>query len=211
MDIGVVSAREALDYGFSGVMVRGSGIKWDLRKVQPYDAYHLVDFDVPIGRHGDCYDRCVCVRACAHVFVFVCVHGITCVLPISSVPLSPPDCICIHLLVSRYLCRIEEMRQSLNIVLQCLNKMPEGEVRVDDAKIMPPRRAEMKVYTPHDSHTLYKAPMPISGSVHICVCATLQWQCYVSAFRCVKVCVDVHTCTHTLCVWILLYRLQWRH
>ena len=57
VDIGVVSAREALDYGFSGVMVRGSGIKWDLRKVQPYDAYDQVDFDVPIGRHGDCYDR----------------------------------------------------------------------------------------------------------------------------------------------------------
>lgn len=57
VDVGVVSAREALDYGFSGVMVRGSGIKWDLRKVQPYDAYDQVDFDVPIGRHGDCYDR----------------------------------------------------------------------------------------------------------------------------------------------------------
>ena len=42
---------------FSGVMLRGSGVKWDLRKTQPYDAYHLVDFDVPIGRHGDCYDR----------------------------------------------------------------------------------------------------------------------------------------------------------
>ena len=58
VDVGVVSAREALDYGFSGVMVRGSGIKWDLRKVQPYDAYDQVDFEVPIGRHGDCYDRC---------------------------------------------------------------------------------------------------------------------------------------------------------
>ena len=57
VDIGVVSAREALDFGFSGVMVRGSGIKWDLRKVQPYDAYDQVDFDIPIGRHGDCYDR----------------------------------------------------------------------------------------------------------------------------------------------------------
>ena len=57
VDIGVVSAQEALDYGFSGVMLRGSGIKWDLRKVQPYDAYDQVEFDVPIGRHGDCYDR----------------------------------------------------------------------------------------------------------------------------------------------------------
>ena len=59
VDIGIVSAKEALDYGFSGVMVRGSGIKWDLRKVQPYDAYDQVHFDVPIGRHGDCYDRLV--------------------------------------------------------------------------------------------------------------------------------------------------------
>lgn len=58
-DIGIVSAEDALNYGFSGVMLRGSGIKWDLRKSQPYDAYHLVDFDVPIGTNGDCYDRSV--------------------------------------------------------------------------------------------------------------------------------------------------------
>lgn len=57
MDIGVVSAEDALTLGFSGVMLRGSGIKWDIRKSQPYDAYHLVDFDVPIGIKGDCYDR----------------------------------------------------------------------------------------------------------------------------------------------------------
>ena len=82
-------------------MLRGSGVKWDLRKVQPYDAYDEVDFEVPIGVNGDCYDR--------------------------------------------YLCRMEEMRQSLRIILQCLNQMPEGEVKVDDAKITPPRRAEMKV------------------------------------------------------------------
>jgi len=100
VDIGIVTVQDAMDMGFSGVMLRGSGIKWDLRKVQPYDAYDQVDFDVPIGRHGDCYDR--------------------------------------------YLCRVEEMRQSLRIIHQCLNKMPEGEVRVDDAKIMPPKRGEMK-------------------------------------------------------------------
>ena len=57
VDVGVVTVQEALDWGFSGVMVRGSGIKWDLRKVQPYDAYDRMDFDIPIGRHGDCYDR----------------------------------------------------------------------------------------------------------------------------------------------------------
>lgn len=99
-DVGVLSARDALDFGCSGVMLRGSGIKWDLRKTAPYDAYDLVDFDVPIGAKGDCYDR--------------------------------------------YLCRVEEMRQSLRIIYQCLNQMPAGEVRVDDAKIVPPRREEMK-------------------------------------------------------------------
>ncbi|XP_022240954.1 NADH dehydrogenase [ubiquinone] iron-sulfur protein 2, mitochondrial-like [Limulus polyphemus] len=89
-----------LFFWYSGVMLRGSGIKWDIRKAQPYDAYDQVEFDVPIGVRGDCYDR--------------------------------------------YLCRIEEMRQSLNIMYQCLNKMPPGEIKVDDNKISPPKRAEMK-------------------------------------------------------------------
>ncbi|XP_015602621.1 NADH-ubiquinone oxidoreductase 49 kDa subunit [Cephus cinctus] len=100
IDIGVVNAEDALNYGCSGVMLRGSGIKWDIRKSAPYDAYDLVDFDVPIGMKGDCYDR--------------------------------------------YLCRMAEMRQSLRIIHQCLNQMPAGEVRTDDAKIVPPSRAEMK-------------------------------------------------------------------
>lgn len=100
VDIGVVTVEDALNWGFSGVMLRGSGIKWDLRKSQPYDAYDKVEFDVPIGKNGDCYDR--------------------------------------------YLIRVEEMRQSLRIIEQCLNKMPAGEIKVDDAKISPPKRAEMK-------------------------------------------------------------------
>ncbi|XP_065056726.1 NADH-ubiquinone oxidoreductase 49 kDa subunit-like [Rhopilema esculentum] len=100
VDIGIVTAEEAMNYGFSGVMLRGSGIKWDLRKSQPYDAYDQVEFDVPVGKHGDCYDR--------------------------------------------YLCRVEEMRQSMNIIHQCLNKMPEGPIKVDDAKVSPPKRSEMK-------------------------------------------------------------------
>uniref|UniRef100_A0A673HT22 NADH dehydrogenase [ubiquinone] iron-sulfur protein 2, mitochondrial n=1 Tax=Sinocyclocheilus rhinocerous TaxID=307959 RepID=A0A673HT22_9TELE len=100
VDIGVIGAEDALNYGFSGVMLRGSGIKWDLRKSQPYDKYDEVDFDVAVGSNGDCYDR--------------------------------------------YLCRVEEMRQSLRIMLQCLNKMPAGEIKVDDAKIAPPKRSEMK-------------------------------------------------------------------
>lgn len=98
--IGVVSAAEALNYSFTGVMLRGSGVPWDIRKSQPYDAYDQVDFDVPVGVNGDCYDR--------------------------------------------YLCRMEEFRQSLRIIHQCLNKMPEGPIKVEDYKIAPPPRAAMK-------------------------------------------------------------------
>ncbi|SGY16578.1 BQ5605_C012g06915 [Microbotryum silenes-dioicae] len=98
--VGLVTAQQALDYSFSGVMLRGSGIPWDIRKSQPYDAYDQVEFDVPVGKNGDCYDR--------------------------------------------YLCRIEEFRQSLRIIDQCLNKMPEGQVKIDDHKIVPPPRASMK-------------------------------------------------------------------
>lgn len=100
IDIGTVSAHDALNWGFSGVMLRGSGIKWDLRKTQPYDAYGDMEFDVPVGVNGDCYDR--------------------------------------------YLCRMGEMRQSLRIIEQCLNNMPKGEVKVDDAKLSFPKRADMK-------------------------------------------------------------------
>merc|ERR1712106_649005 len=100
IDIGVISSEDAINYGCSGVMLRSTGIKYDLRKAQPYDAYDLVDFDVPVGTRGDCYDR--------------------------------------------YLMRMSEMRQSLRIVEQCLNDMPAGEVRTDDAKCVPPNRAEMK-------------------------------------------------------------------
>jgi len=98
--IGTVTAEDALNLGFSGAMLRGSGVKWDLRKAQPYDAYDKVEFEIPVGTNGDTYDR--------------------------------------------YLCRMEEMRQSLRIIEQCLNKMPTGEVRTDDHKIVPPKRAEMK-------------------------------------------------------------------
>jgi len=100
VDIGIVNAEDALRWGFSGVMLRGSGVNWDLRKDRPYDAYGDLDFIVPTGINGDCYDR--------------------------------------------YLVRMEEMRQSTNMIVQCLNKMPEGEVKVDDRKIAPPSRAQMK-------------------------------------------------------------------
>lgn len=98
--VGVVPADEALNLSFTGVMLRGSGVPWDIRKSQPYDAYDQVEFDVPVGVNGDCYDR--------------------------------------------YLCRMEEFRQSLRIIHQCLNKMPAGPVRVEDYKVSPPPRAAMK-------------------------------------------------------------------
>ena len=68
INIGLITAEQALDWGFSGVVLRGSGVKWDLRKVQPYDAYDKVDFDIPVGVRGDCYDRYVllCISLCHH-------------------------------------------------------------------------------------------------------------------------------------------------
>jgi len=100
VDIGIVSKQDALDYSFSGVMLRGSGIPWDLRKSQPYECYDQLDFKIPIGKNGDCYDR--------------------------------------------YLCRIEEMKESINIINQCLEKMPRGPVKSLDGKISPPPKKEIK-------------------------------------------------------------------
>jgi len=100
VDIGVASPEEAMDWGFSGPMLRGSGVAWDLRKSEPYDVYDQMEFDIPVGKNGDCYDR--------------------------------------------YLVRLEEMRQSLRIIRQCLDQLPDGPVRSTDPKISPPRRAEMK-------------------------------------------------------------------
>ena len=100
--IGVVSPERALQLGFSGAMLRGSGVEWDLRKKQPYAAYDKMDFDIPVGTHGDSYDR--------------------------------------------YLVRIEEMRQSNRIIKQCIDwlRVNPGEVMLEDSKIAPPKRAEMK-------------------------------------------------------------------
>ncbi len=100
VDIGVISAEEALDWGFTGPCLRASGVPWDLRKAQPYDVYAELDFDIPVGKNGDCFDR--------------------------------------------YLVRVEEMRQSVRLMRQCLQKLPEGPVKVDNHKISPPPRAEMK-------------------------------------------------------------------
>ncbi|MFL6857901.1 MAG: NADH-quinone oxidoreductase subunit D [Allosphingosinicella sp.] len=100
VDIGTVSKEDAIAWGFSGPMIRASGIPWDLRKSQPYDMYHEVDFDVPVGTKGDCYDR--------------------------------------------MMVRVEEVRQSVRIMKQCLDKMPQGPIASDDRKVVPPKRAEMK-------------------------------------------------------------------
>jgi NADH-quinone oxidoreductase subunit D len=100
VDIGVVSVQEALDHGFSGVMIRGSGVAWDLRKSQPYDNYENYDFKVPVGKNGDCYDR--------------------------------------------YLCRIEEMRESVKIIIQALTTIPDGPVMTLDTRVGPPKRSDMK-------------------------------------------------------------------
>ena len=100
VDIGVVSRQDAYKWGFSGIMLRGSGIPWDLRRNQPYEIYSELDFKIPLGKNGDCYDR--------------------------------------------YLCRVQEMHESVKIIQQCIDMMPEGLVMSKDNKVTPPRRSEMK-------------------------------------------------------------------
>ena len=100
VDIGIVSKQDALDYSFSGVMLRGSGVAWDLRRSQPYDCYDDLEFKIPVGKNGDCYDR--------------------------------------------YLCRIEEMRESVKIIKQCLKNIPKGPIKTEAGKISPPPKKELK-------------------------------------------------------------------
>jgi NADH-quinone oxidoreductase subunit D len=100
VDISVVSAEDAKDWGFSGPMLRASGVPWDLRKAQPYEVYEELEFDIPVGKNGDCFDR--------------------------------------------YLIRMEEMRQSVRLMRQCIEKLPDGPVLTPDQKVTPPHRAEMK-------------------------------------------------------------------
>ncbi|MEM8799069.1 MAG: NADH-quinone oxidoreductase subunit D [Pseudomonadota bacterium] len=100
VDIGLVSAADAMAWGFSGAMLRGSGVKWDLRKAQPYEVYDKVDFDVVVGKHGDCYDR--------------------------------------------FVLRIEEIKQSLKIIRQCIEDMPAGPISSVNRKLSPPKRSDMK-------------------------------------------------------------------
>ena len=100
VDIANITKDEAIDNGFTGFILRSTGVPWDLRKSQPYDAYEDFDFKIPVGKNGDCYDR--------------------------------------------YLCQIAEMRESIKIMLQCIEKMPDGDVINHDAKIAAPKRADMK-------------------------------------------------------------------
>ena len=102
VDIGIVTLERALELGFTGPMLRGSGLAWDLRKKQPYEVYPDLDFDIPVGATGDCYDR--------------------------------------------YLVRVEEMRQSARIIAQCVDwlRVNPGPVTIEDHKLTPPNRAEMK-------------------------------------------------------------------
>ncbi len=102
VNIAVVSPERAMNLGFTGPMLRGSGVEWDLRKKQPYEVYDRVDFDIPVGVNGDCYDR--------------------------------------------YLVRVEELRQSNRIIRQCVDwlRANSGPVMVDNHKLVPPTREEMK-------------------------------------------------------------------
>jgi NADH-quinone oxidoreductase subunit D len=100
VDIGVVSHEDVMNWSMSGVMARSAGLAWDLRRSQPYEAYSEMDFAVPVGKNGDCYDR--------------------------------------------YVMRMDEMRESVKIMRQCIANMPDGPVSSQDGKIVPPKRAEMK-------------------------------------------------------------------
>lgn len=102
VDIGTVSERDALDWGFSGPMLRGSGVAWDLRKAEPYDSYDDFDFDIPVGKTGDCY--------------------------------------------ARYLVRMAEVYESIKIMKQAIEKLEktDGPIKMDDRKVSPPSREEMK-------------------------------------------------------------------
>ena len=100
VDIGIVSAEDAVDFGFTGPMLRASGVKWDLRKEEPYEIYDKLDFEIPVGKNGDCYDR--------------------------------------------YFVRVEEMKESLKIIHQCIDNIPKGHVMIQNNKVTPPKRKLMK-------------------------------------------------------------------
>ncbi len=129
VDIAIITEQEALDWGFSGVMVRGSGMAWDLRRSQPYECYEEFDFQIPIGKNGDCYDR--------------------------------------------YLCRMQEMRESLKIIQQCIGKLDEstGDI-LARGKLTPPSRGDMKTSMEALIHhfKLYTEGFHVpAGEIYTCV------------------------------------------
>ncbi len=128
INIGIVTRQQAFDWGFSGVMLRSTGLPWDLRRYYPYEVYSKLRFDIPVGTIGDCYDR--------------------------------------------YLIRIEEMRQSLRLIKQCLNQLPAGLVRVDDRKVVPPTRHQLKTSMEALIHhfKLYSEGVPVpKGDVYMAI------------------------------------------
>ncbi|MBA3813992.1 MAG: NADH-quinone oxidoreductase subunit D [Alphaproteobacteria bacterium] len=154
VNIGVVNAEQAQDWGFSGPMLRASNVAWDLRRSQPYEVYEQMDFLIPVGKHGDCYDR--------------------------------------------YLVRMEEMRQSVRIIKQCLEQMPEGLVKVKNYKVTTPPRAEMKtsmealihhfkLYTegyhvpPGETYTAVEAPKGEFGVYLIADGSNQPYRCKIRA------------------------------
>ena len=100
VDIGIVSSQDAIDFGFTGPMLRASSVKWDLRKEESYEIYYKLDFEIPVGVNGDCYDR--------------------------------------------YFVRVEEMKESLKIIHQCIDTIPKGIVMIKNNKITPPKRKLIK-------------------------------------------------------------------
>ena len=154
VDIGIVSYRDAENLGFSGVMLRGSGKPWDLRKSQPYEIYNQINFEVPVGNSGDCYDR--------------------------------------------YLIRIVEMKQSLKIISQCINKMPNGLVKINDSKLSPPSKTDLKqsmealihhfkIYTngvsisPNETYVATEAPKGETGVFIISNNSNKPYRCKIKA------------------------------
>jgi len=130
VDIGVVSKEQAIEWAFTGVMLRGSGVAWDLRRSQPYECYSDFEFEVPLGLNGDCYDR--------------------------------------------YLCRMQEMRESTKIMKQAIARLrgTPGLVLSDDHKIAPPRRGEMKRSMEaliHHFKLFTEGYRPPEGEVYACV------------------------------------------
>jgi len=154
VDIGIISKEDAIAWGFTGPCIRASGVAWDLRKSQPYDAYHLVDFDVPVSTDGDCY--------------------------------------------ARFMVRMQEMRESVKIVRQCLRDLPAGDHITSNRKVAPPSRGEMKrsmealihhfkLYTEGlhvpagDAYVATESPKGEFGIYMVADGTNKPWRCHVRA------------------------------